>query len=120
MKSLFVFAAMLCSGFVNAQAPTPMQQKKADFFAAEAITYFKLDESKKKGISDAKLGLLIAQKEMERKKKAGELPESEVDDYRKKNVYPFTQKILNIIDIKFKELNDFNMIVHPKMNQIKE
>ena len=118
MKILFIVAGLLLAGVVNAQ--TELQKKKAEFYAAEAITYFKLNETKTKDIAEAKLNLMIAQKEMERKKKAGELSEADTDAYRKKNVYPHTQKILNIVGIKFKELNEFNEIVHPKMNQIKE
>lgn len=117
MKHLFIIAAMLLSAVVNAQ--TEVQKKKAAFYAEEAVTYFKLKDKQKNGIYEAKLGMLVAQKEMEAKKKSGELPESEADEYRKKNVYPFTQKILNIIGITWKELAPFNDIVHPKMNEIK-
>ncbi len=118
MKSTLIIAAMLLYGVVSAQ--TDLQKKKAEFYASEAITYFKLDESKKKGISEAKAELLVAVKEMERKKKDGELPDAEADSYRRSNILPITQKILKIINITFKELNPFNDITNPKMNQIKE
>jgi hypothetical protein len=79
MKHLFLFAAMLLSGVLYAQTPTatPLLKKKAEFYAAEAITYFKIDESKKNSIAEAKVNLMLAQKEMEAKKKAGELPQAE-------------------------------------------
>jgi hypothetical protein len=118
MKKFLLLTAILFVGF--AQAQTELQKKKADFFAAEAITYFKLDESKKASIAEAKLGLMLAQKEMEEKKKAGQIPEAEAAEYRKKNVFPFSQKLMNIFGVKWNELNAFNEIVHPKMNQIKE
>ena len=118
MKILFIVTGLFFAGVVNAQ--TELQKKKAEFYAAEAITYFKLNESKKKDVAEAKLNLMIAQKEMERKKKAGELSEADSDAYRKMNVYPNTQKILDIVGVNFKVLNEFNEIVHPKMNQIKE
>ncbi|TAD86374.1 MAG: hypothetical protein EAY75_08620 [Bacteroidetes bacterium] len=117
MKGILIVAAMLLAGVVNAQ--TDIQKKKADFYATEAVAYFKLDSTLKKGISEAKADLMVAQKEMERKKKEGEIPESELDAYRKANVYPFTKKILDLINVTFKELNVFNEIVNPKMNLIK-
>ena len=117
MKNLLIIAAMFLAGIVNAQ--TDFQKKKAEFYATEAVSYFKLKEKQKAGIYEAKLGMLVAQKEMDAKKKSGEIPESELDAYRKKNVYPYTQKILDIIGITWKELAPFNDIVHPKMNEIK-
>lgn len=118
MRKVLMLVAILFASVANAQ--TEIQKKKADFFASEAITYFKLDESKKTTIAEAKLSLMIAQKEMEEKKKAGQLAEAEVAEYRKKNVFPFSQKLMNIIGIKWNELNTFNEIVHPKMNEIKK
>ena len=117
MKKLVIIAAVLISGIVNGQ--TELQKKKADFFATEAITYFKVDESKKASIAEAKLGLMLAQKEMEEKKKSGELTEADLVDYRKKKVFPFSQKLMNILGVKWNELNAFNEIVNPKINGIK-
>lgn len=117
MKKLLFIVAILVAGVVNAQSE--IQKKKADLFATEAITHFKLDESKKASIAEAKLGLMMAQKEMEEKKKAGQIPEAEAADYRKKNVFPFSQKLMTIIGVKWNELNAFNEIVNPKMNEIK-
>lgn len=119
MKHVLFIAAIMFSAVVFGQTATPIQEKKAEFYAQEAISYFKLKEKHKNSIYEAKLGMLVAQKEMERKKKAGELEEADVDSYRKKNVYPFTQKLLDIIGITWKELSPFNDIVHPKMNEIK-
>jgi hypothetical protein len=118
MKTILLIATLLFT--IGVQAQTPMQKKKADYYANEAISYFKLSDSKKSEIYENKLQLLMAQKEMDTKRKSGELPESEVDAYRKKNVYPFTQKLLTIIGVTFKELSAFNDIVHPVMNQLKE
>jgi hypothetical protein len=117
MKKLFIVAAVLISGFVSAQ--TELQKKKADFFATEAITYFKADESKKASIADAKLGLMLAQREMEEYKKSTGLTEADLIDYRKKKVFPFSQKLMNILAVKWNELNAFNEIVNPKMNGLK-
>lgn len=117
MKTILVVVAMLFAGIVNAQ--TEIQKKKAELFASEAITYFKLDESKKAAIADAKVKLIMAQKEMEEKKKSGALPEADVADYRKKNVFPFSQKLMDIIGVKWPELNAFNEFVNPKLNQVK-
>jgi hypothetical protein len=117
MKTILIVAAMMLAGVVNAQ--TDMQKKKADFYATEALSHFKLNESKKTAIYDAKLGMLVAQKEMDAKKKSGELPESEVDAYRRKNIAPFTAKLLEVIGVTWQELSPFNDIVHPKMNALK-
>ncbi len=117
MKKLLFIVAVLFAGVVNAQSE--IQKKKADLFATEAITHFKLDESKKASIAEAKLGLMMAQKEMEEKKKAGQIPEAEAADYRKKNVFPFSQKLMKILDVKWPELDEFNKIVNPKLDAIK-
>lgn len=117
MKKLLFIVAILIAGVVNAQ--TEIQKKKAELFATEAITHFKLDESKKPGIYEAKLNLMVAQKLMEEKKKSGELAEADADEYRKKNVFPFSQKLMNIMGIKWPELNAFNEMVNPKLNAIK-
>jgi hypothetical protein len=117
MKKLLFIVAILFAGTVFAQ--TEIQKKKADLFASEAITYFKLDESKKAAIAEAKVKLIMAQKEMEDKKKSGELPEADVAEYRKKNVFPFSQKLMDIMGIKWSDLNAFNEIVNPKLNAIK-
>lgn len=117
-KILLIAVGIVLAGFVNAQ--TALQKKKSDFYARECIAYFKLDESKEKDIAKAKLNLMLAQIEMNKKKKAGQISDAETDEYRKTNVYPFTQEILNLVGVKFKELNEFNEIVHPKMNKIKE
>ncbi len=118
MKKLLLIVAILIGSIVNAQSE--IQKKKADLFAAEAITHFKLDESKKTSIAEAKLGLMMAQKEMEQKKKAGQIAEAEVDEYRKKNVFPFSQKLMKILDVKWAELDEFNKIVNPKLDAIKQ
>lgn len=117
MKKLLFIVAILIAGIANAQ--TEIQKKKADLFATEAITHFKLEESKKASIAEAKLGLIMAQKEMETKKKSGELAEADVADYRKKNVYPFSQKLMTILNVKWPELDEFNKIVNPKLDAIK-
>lgn len=117
MKYLLIIAALFFTGVVNAQ--NDLQKKKAEFFASEAIVHFKLDESKKASIAEAKMSLMTAQIEMEAKKKAGELAEADAAEYRKKNVFPFSQKLMKIIGVQWPELSAFNEIVHPKMNQIK-
>ena len=117
MKKLLFIAAVLISSIVNGQ--TELQKKKADFFATEAVTYFKVKESKKASIAEAKLGLMLAQKEMEEKRKSGSLKEEDVAEYRKKMVFPFSQKLMNILGVKWNELNAFNEIINPKMNEIK-
>jgi hypothetical protein len=117
MKKLLFVVAILIGGIVNAQSD--IQKKKADLFATEAIAHFKLDESKKASIAEAKLGLIKAQKEMEDKKKAGQIPEAEVEEYRKKNVFPFAQKLMKALEVKWPELDEFNKLVNPKLNAVK-
>ncbi len=117
MKKFLFIVAILVAGVVNAQ--TELQKKKADLFATEAITHFKLDESKKASIAEAKLGLMMAQKEMEEKKKAGQVSEAEAEEYRKKNVFPFTQKLMKTLEVKWPELDEFNKLVNPKLNAVK-
>jgi uncharacterized protein (DUF1015 family) len=117
MKKLLLLVAVFFAAFANAQSD--IQKKKADLFASEAITHFKLNESKKASIAEAKLGLMMAQKEMEEKKKSGVLAEADVAEYRKKNLLPHTQKLMDIIGVKWPEIDEFNKVVNPKLNTVK-
>lgn len=120
MKNVLLIIAMLFAGTVSAgKVQNDLQKKKADYYATEAVKYFKLDESKKEAIYDAKLALIQAQNEMGKLKKNGELAESDQDAYRKENLYPYSAQIMKTIDVKWKELDKFNKKVHPIMNKLK-
>lgn len=120
MKNVLIIMAMLFAGTVSAgKVQSDIQKKKADYYATEAVKYFKLDASQKETIYEAKLDLIKAQKEMYQKKKNGELAAEDENAYRKENVYPFSHKIMTELDVKWKELDKFNKKVHPIMNKLK-
>ena len=113
-----IMLAMITAWF-NTVAQTPIQQKKAEFYAEEAVKYFKLDESKKEAIYEAKLGLIQAQKVMSDKKKSGDLIDEDEELYRKYNIAPHSKKVMEAIGVKWAELKPFNAKVHPEMNKIR-
>lgn len=120
MKNVLIITLALFSGMLNAaNLQTGIQQKKADYFAVEAIKYFKLDPSKKEAIYQAKLGMLMAQKEMANKRKSGELSEADTDQYRKENVYPFSKELMKIMGVEWKQLDEFNKKVNPEMDKLR-
>jgi hypothetical protein len=120
MRNVLLIVALLFAGTVSAgKIQNDIQKKKADYYATEAVKYYKLDASKKQGIYEAKLALMEAQVEMARKKKNGELKSSEEDQYRKEVVYPYTKGVMDAIGVDWKKLKPFNEKVHPEMNKLK-
>lgn len=119
MKYVLLILAMFLSSALRAtEVQSSLQKRKAEYFATEAIKYFKLKDSKKDEIYKAKLALIQAQNEMAKKTKSGEIKKSELADYRKKNVYPFTKKVMDTIGVQWDELEPFNDQVHPVMNKM--
>lgn len=116
MKNVLILLLVLFSGAVSANE---LQEKKAEYYASEAVKYFKLDESKKQIIYEAKLALIQAQKEMFEKEKNGEIESSDIPAYRKENLYPYTDKIMKAAGVQWKQLEKFNNKVHPTMNAMK-
>ncbi|WP_373521872.1 hypothetical protein [Aquiflexum sp.] len=120
MKNVLLILAMILSNVLWASdVQTSLQEKKAEYYAAEAVKHFKLKDSKKKAIYEAKLALIQAQKEMADKNKSVELKNSEMDQYRRQNVYPYTKKVMDAIGVQWEKLEIFNDKVHPEMNKIK-
>jgi len=116
MKNVLLIALVLFAGLASANE---LQEKKAEYYASEAVKYFKLDESQKEVIYEAKLDLIKAQRKMYLMTKDGELSAEDEPSYRKENVYPFSAKIMKEIGIKWKELDKFNKKVHPTMNKLR-
>lgn len=121
MKYKLLLSAILMAGTSFAIGlQNDVQKKKADFFATEAIKHFKLDDSKQQEIAQAKLDLMIAQSEMQRKLKNGDLAEADKKDYHKENVQPYGKKLMEVLGVNWRELKPFNDKVHPEMNKIRK
>ncbi|SNS48082.1 hypothetical protein SAMN06295967_110121 [Belliella buryatensis] len=119
MKNVLLILAMILSNVLWASdIQTSLQEKKAEYYAAEAVKHFKLKDSKKQAIYEAKLALIQAQKEMADKNKSGEIKKSEMEQYRKKNVYPHTKAVMDAIGVQWDKLEPFNDRVHPIMNKM--
>lgn len=120
MKNVLLILAMILSNVLWASdLQTSLQEKKAEYYATEAVKHFKLKDSKKQAIYEAKLGLIQAQKVMADKTKSGEIKKSDIEQYRKKNVYPHTKAVMDAIGVQWEKLEPFNDKVHPVMNKIK-
>ncbi len=120
MKNVLILGLMLFAVTASAQEKlSEIQKKQAEYFASEAVKYFELDDSKKEAIYEAKLNLMVAQKEMNLKKKNGEIDESNIQAYRKQNLHPKTQKLMRAVEVKsWKELNEFTKKIQPEINKI--
>lgn len=110
-----LFAGVAFAGTIQ----NDLQKKKADYYATEAVKYFKLEESQKATIYEAKVNWIQAQLKMAQMVKNGELAAEDEKSYRKENLYPFSQKIMNELGVKWKELVKFNKTVHPVMNKLR-
>lgn len=120
MKNVLLIVAMILSNVLLAfDIQTSLQEKKAEYYATEAVKHFKLKDSKKQAIYEAKLVLIQAQKEMADKNKSGEIRNSEMEQYRKKNIYPHSKAVMDAIGVQWDKLEPFNDKVHPVMNKMK-
>lgn len=120
MRNVLLMTALLFAGTVFAETlQNNLQKKKANYYASEAVKYFNLEESQKATIYEAKVNLMQAQVKMAKIKKNGELATEDEKSYRKENLYPFNQKLMNELGVKWGELDKFNKKVNPTINKMR-
>ncbi|WNJ16563.1 hypothetical protein [Pontibacter sp. G13] len=106
-------------GFVQAQAPQNMMEKKASFYAEEAAKEFGLKKKQKQKVYELKLAQMEANREVTKRKKAGEFADdAAVKAARQAAQKPIVADLIDVIGVPKKEFYAFNKRVNQELQKL--